>query len=106
MNNYDKFDIVNFVNEVKGKDFLDLFDYCQEHYKWLESIKFTKNCPFEDIEWLVREYRNFIHAFCYTLHTRNKPCTVKKEDFQKVKPIIKSLVAKGQWRKEDLDIFK
>lgn len=106
MTSIDKFSIDNFITAARELDYLDLILHCQKELKWLDGIKITKTSPYKDSEWSIKEYRDFIHQFSYTLNTGNKPATMKAEQFQRTKPIIEALVLKGQWKNEGLIIYE
>ena len=96
MNSLDKFNIDTFINEAKQKNLMDLLEYYREELKSVDEIRFTKTSPYRNIQSQIHEYRDFIHEFSFTLRTDMKPASMKNSEFKRTKPIVESLVAKGE----------
>ncbi len=81
-------------------------EYCKLELKWLDEIRFTKTSPYRNIQSQINEYRSFIHEFLFTLRIDVKPASMNNSEFKRTKPIIESLVAKGELKKEPLSLYK
>ena len=105
MRNSEKYNIQSFINEAKEMEFPALFIHCQKELNFLDNIKFTAKSPLKDLEWEIKNYREFIHQFAYILHSGSRPASMEKSDFLRTKPIFENLVEKNQWKSEGLSIY-
>ena len=106
MLNYKRFKIENFVSKISKHDRFTMIKECQDELEWLEGIRITKNGPFKkEDEWMVREYIKVLRPLLGSLFNKIEPNLRVSRDFYKTKPIYESLVEKGQWGKEVLDVF-
>jgi len=98
------FDIDKFLQKAQALDWHDLIDYCNAEVRRSEHAvrQLKRNDP---SDYTIRKYYDFVHESTYFFSMGGVPGGMAKADFQRLKPIVEQLVAKGQWKMETLNNF-
>jgi hypothetical protein len=91
-----RYSIDSFVGKACKMEWAEVFNYIQSEVEWLDAIPSKAITPVDIFKSnIVSGYRQFLFKVASLIHMGIKPADLNGEDFQKTKPIIESLIAKG-----------
>jgi hypothetical protein len=97
----------DFIESVKDKDRIEIFQIAQREIAGAESgLSGVKGAVAKRASG-APEYVAILKGFMFVFMTGGRPSMGEfEEEFQKFKPIIESLVKKGQFKPEILSVFE
>ena len=98
-----RFDLPKFVDSLKDLSLLEVIESCRKEYSWAETrlSKATR-----DEQYHIRNYYHPIRDFVWFVGNNGLPATTGKEGMIKFKPVVESLIEKGQMNPEVLKLLE
>ena len=82
-----RFEIKNFIENVKTMDYLQLLEFSQKEAFELDSINITQKSPLKEHELKINQFKKFISEFNFILINGIRPSSIDKDHLHIIKPI-------------------
>lgn len=103
---YKRFNLNSHIKKLADLDWLEMVTENGKECNAIEKISIPRKAENKtDIEYLQQKYLSNLKGLGFFLGQGIKPYGVDEDTFQSFKPLIESLVSKGQMKEEILTVF-